>query len=334
MLQGRRTWRFENSPRIISVGTAVGPKEGKGPLGDSFDVVHGDIRLGQNSWENAERVLMEEAGDRALQKKGLVKEQVEFYIAGDLMNQVITSSFAARTFAAPYLGIYGACSTSMEGLALAALLVNSQSAELVLTGTASHNAAAERLYRYPTEYGAQKPPTAQWTVTGAGAALVGRDGEGPKITAATIGRIIDMGVKDPFNMGAAMAPAAFDTIEAHLRDLNVETDYYDIIATGDLGRLGSDILRDLWQKHGVRVAAGQHQDCGVLIYGDDPSVFSGGSGAACSAVVTYGHLLARLAAGEWNRILIVATGALLSTLSYQQGESIPCIAHAVAIERA
>ena len=333
VLQGRRTWRFEHAPRIVSTGTVVGPKEGGGPLGHSFDIVHGDLRLGQDSWEKAERVLLEEACDRALRKRELTKEQVEFFIGGDLMNQIITSSFVARTLSAPFISIYGACSTSMEGLALAALLVDSRFARLVLTGTASHNASAERVYRYPTEYGAQKPPTSQWTVTGAGAALVALNGDGPRITAATIGRVIDLGVKDPLNMGAAMAPAAFDTIEAHLRDLNIEPDYYDLIVTGDLGHVGSRILQDLWQKHSVRVADGQYRDCGVLIYGEDPSVFAGGSGAACSAVVTYGHLLSRLDEGRWRRILVVATGALLSTVSYQQGESIPCVAHAVAIER-
>lgn len=333
MLQGRRTWVFGSSPRIASVGTVVGPMEGDGPLADAFDIIHGDIRIGQDSWEKAERVLLEEACDRALEKQELLKEQVQFYIGGDLMNQIITSNFAARTLAAPFLGLYGACSSSMEGLALAALLVDSGAASVVLTGTASHHATAERLYRYPTEYGAQKPPTSQWTVTGAGAALVRSQGEGLKIIAATLGRVVDLGIKDPLNMGAAMAPAAFDTVEAHLRDLEVDIEHYDLVATGDLGRVGYAILQDLWVKHGIRVAPEQYQDCGLLIYGDDPRVFSGGSGAACSATVTYGHLLARLEAGDWQRILIVATGALLSTISYQQGESIPCIAHAVAIER-
>lgn len=248
------------------------------------------------------------------------------------MNQIISSSFTARTLGAPYIGIFGACSSAMEGLALASLLVDSGSASYVLAGASSHNAAAEKQYRYPTEYGAQKPPTAQWTVTGAGAALVAQEGRGPRVTSATVGRVIDMGLSDPFNMGAAMAPAAVDTIEAHFRDMNIDPSYYDVIATGDLGRVGHRIAGDLLIEHGFKIPREIFTDCGILIYKKDQPVMAGASGCACSATVTYGHFLNRMHKGELKKILIVATGALLSPMSYQQKESIPCIAHAVSIE--
>jgi stage V sporulation protein AD len=210
--------------------------------------------------------------------------------------------------------------------------VDSKFGDNVVAATSSHNAAAEKQFRYPTEYGGQKPPTAQWTVTGAGAALLTQQGEGPRVTSATIGRVIDMGLSDPFNMGGAMAPAAVDTIEAHFRDLNRDPSYYDIIATGDLGRVGHHIATDLLTKHGIKIPNEKFTDCGILIYKKEQPVMAGGSGCGCSATVTYGHFLNRMKKGELKKILIVATGALMSPLSYQQKESIPCIAHAVAIE--
>ncbi|MNN34938.1 Stage V sporulation protein AD [compost metagenome] len=222
----------------------------------------------------------------------------------------------------------------MEGLALAALVANSGSANYVLAGTCSHNSSAEKQFRYPTEYGSQKPPTAQYTVTGAGAAVISPTGNGPVITSATIGRVVDMGISDPFNMGAAMAPAAVDTIEAHFRDLQIEPSYYDLIVTGDLSKVGYAIANDLFKKHNFPIEQTTYNDCGMMIYDyDKQNVQSGGSGCACSAVVTYGHLLRRIRKGELRRILVVATGALMSPISYQQKETIPCIAHAVSIER-
>lgn len=333
MLKGHQSWIFENRPVIKSTATVVGPFEGRGPLGNDFDTVHGDSTLNQESWEKAEKELLEEAGKLAIKKAGLTKDQVQFFIGGDLMNQITSTSFAARSLSIPYLGVFGACSTSMESLALAAQLVNSGSAKQVLAGTCSHNSTAEKQFRYPTEYGSQKPPTAQYTVTGAGAALVTDQGAGPVVTSATIGRIIDMGITDPFNMGAAMAPAAVDTIQAHLRDLEITPDYYDLIVTGDLAKVGHGIARELFEKHGVPIDHTQFQDCGMMIYDyKNQEVEAGGSGCACCAVVTYGHLLKRLEKGEFKRMLVVATGALLSPISYQQGETIPCIAHAVSIE--
>ncbi|MBJ8027433.1 stage V sporulation protein AD [Bacillus cereus group sp. N21] len=332
MLQGHRTWIFENKPVIISTGVIGGPFEAKGKIPEDFDALHEDLWLGQDSYEKAHKVLFEEACSRATEKAKLRKEDIQFILAGDLINQITPSSFACRTLGAPYIGLFGACSTSMEGLALGASIVNAKGAKYLLTGASSHNTAVEKQFRYPTEYGGQKPPTAQWTVTGAGAALLSNQGEGPRVTSATIGRVIDMGLTDPFNMGGAMAPAAVDTIEAHLRERQIDVSYYDLIVTGDLGHVGREIAYDLLHKHGTKVASEQFQDCGLLIYREGQPVLAGASGPGCSATVVYGHLLNRMKKGEFNRILVVATGALLSPLTFQQDESIPCIAHAVSIE--
>lgn len=332
MLKGHQSWIFQTKPTIIASGTVGGPFEGKGELAEDFDIIHNDIWVGQNSFEKAEKIFLEHACERAIQKSGIKKEDIQFFLSGDLMNQIITSSFAARTLAIPYFGIFGACSSAMEGLALASLIIDSGAAKYVITAAGSHNASTEKQFRYPTEYGGQKPPTAQWTVTGAGAAVVGYKGIGPKVTSATIGKVIDMGLTDPFNMGAAMAPAAVDTIEAHFRDLNRDPSYYDIIATGDLGKVGHEIAIDLLNKDGISIPLEKFMDCGLLIYKKEQPVFSGGSGCGCSATVTYGHFLNLMKKGKLNKILIIATGALMSPMSYQQKESIPCIAHAVSIE--
>ncbi|MCT4594439.1 MAG: stage V sporulation protein AD [Anaeromicrobium sp.] len=332
MLKGHQTWVFESKPVILSSAAVGGPFEAQGNLAEDFDILHEDLWLGQDSFEKAEKKMLEQACEKAIEKAGKRKEDIQFFISGDLMNQIISSSFTARTLGAPYLGIFGACSSSMEGLSLGSLLVDSKSAEYVVAGACSHNAASEKQFRYPTEYGSQKPPTAQWTVTGAGAVLLGRNGEGPRVTSATIGRVIDMGISDPFNMGAAMAPAAVDTIEAHFRDLNIDPSYYDVIATGDLGQIGHRIAGDLLIKHGLEIPPKIFTDCGILIYKKEQPVMSGGSGCGCSASVTYGHFLNRMRKGELKKILIIATGALMSPMSYQQKESIPCIAHAVSIE--
>lgn len=364
MLKGHQSWVFATRPALAATATVVGPFEGQGPLAEAFDIIHGDLMLEQESWEKAERMLLEEACTLAIEHAGLTPEQVHVLIGGDLMNQITSSSFSARTLQIPYLGVFGACSTSMESLALAACLVDAGAAEFALAATCSHNGTAEKQFRYPTEYGSQKPPTAQFTVTGAGAALVCKPerirpergtvlgwsekdkGQNTmaelneirkpgtvRITAATIGRVIDMGLKDPFNMGAAMAPAAVDTIQAHLRDLQIAPDHYDLIVTGDLAKLGHAIALDLFKQHEIAIDAELYHDCGMLIYDyEKQSVQSGGSGCGCCAVVTYGHLLKQMQAGAWRRILVVATGALLSPLSFQQGESIPCVAHAVALE--
>jgi len=332
MLKGHQTWVFDSKPVIISSAAVGGPFEAQGALSNDFDYLHQDVWLGQDSFEKAEKKMLEQACETAINKANMKKEDIQFFISGDLMNQIISSSFAARTLGIPFLGIFGACSSAIEGLAIASLLVDSKAAKYVIAGASSHNVATEKQFRYPSEYGSQKPPTAQWTVTGAGAGLVASTGKGPKVTCATIGRVIDMGLSDPYNMGAAMAPAAVDTIEAHFRDLNIDPSYYDLIATGDLGRVGHRIAGDLLQKHGMNIPIDIFTDCGMLIYKKDQPVMAGGSGCGCTATVTYGHLLNRMKKGELNKILVIATGALLSPISYQQKESIPCIAHAVAIE--
>jgi stage V sporulation protein AD len=333
MLIGQRTWVFDRKPVISATGTVGGPFEAKGKIANDFDLLHEDLWLGQESYEKATRVLFEEACQKAMEKGSVQKEQIQFIFAGDLINQITPTSFASRTIGAPYFGLFGACSTSMEGLALSAFVINGNGANKVLTGSVSHNSAVEKQFRYPTEYGGQKPPTAQWTVTGAGAALVTATGSGPYITSATIGKVVDMGLSDPFNMGGAMAPAAVDTIEAHFKERNISHDYYDLIVTGDLGHVGSEVALNILHEHGLTIPKEKFLDCGLLIYNEEEQpVMSGGSGSGCSAVVVYGHLLNRMLKGEFKRMLVVATGALLSPLTFQQNESIPCIAHAVSIE--
>ncbi|MEA1960284.1 MAG: stage V sporulation protein AD [Bacillota bacterium] len=332
MIHGHQSWLFDQKPVILASSAVGGPFEAEGLLADDFDILHEDLWLGQDSFEKAEKKMLEQACEQSIDKAGMKKEDVHFFISGDLMNQIISSSFAARTLGIPYIGIFGACSNSMLGLALSALMVNSKAAPYILCGASSHNASVEKQFRYPTEYGSQKPPTAQWTVTGAGTALLGLEGDGPRVTTATIGRVIDMGLSDPFNMGGAMAPAAVDTLEAHFRDFNRDPDYYDLIATGDLGEVGFSIAADLLKKHCHPIPADKFTDCGLLIYRKDQGAMSGGSGCGCSATVTFGHFMKRMRKEELKRILVIATGALLSPLSFQQKESIPCIAHAVSIE--
>ncbi|WP_424768992.1 stage V sporulation protein AD [Paenibacillus sp. sgz302251] len=332
MLRGKQSWWFENRPVILGAATVVGPDEGEGPLAADFDLVHPELDMQQKTWEKAERLLLEQASEFAIQNARIAREQLQFYIGGDLMNQIISNSFAARSLGVPYLGVFGACSTSMETLALAAQFVNSGAGDYVMAGTCSHNCTAEKQFRYPTEYGSQKPPTAQYTVTGAGAAVIASEGNGPVVECATIGKINDLGIKDPFNMGAAMAPAAVDTIQAHFNDTGRTPGDYDLIVTGDLAGVGHPIAKKLLHQNGVPMDDTLFMDCGLMVYDvQKQKVQAGGSGCGCSAVVTYGHLLKRMKKGELNRILVVATGALLSPLSFQQGESIPCIAHAVAI---
>ena len=333
MKVGKQTWLFDNRPTILASAAVGGPREARGPLAEDFDLLHDDLLFGEKSFEKAERKLLEEACELAIKKANLRQEDIEFMLAGDLSNQIISSTFTSRGLAIPYLGLFGACSTSMESLALGALIVDTRFGSNVLCGPASHYAAVEKQYRYPTEYGSQKPDTAQWTVTGAGAAILGQTAAGPQIVAATIGKVIDMGLKDPFNMGAAMAPAAVDTISAHCQDLNISPDEYDLIATGDLGRYGHELTLELFPKYHIDMPKEKYADCGMMIYHEhQPMLFAGASGTACSAAVTYGHILNRMRKGELKKVLIVATGALLSPMSYQQKESIPCIAHAVAIE--
>ncbi|KAB7667577.1 stage V sporulation protein AD [Bacillus sp. B1-b2] len=335
MLRGKQSWEFTNHPVIRSTGVAVGPFEANGNLTKDFDVIHDDLWMGKTSYEQAHRLLLEEAAQTALKKSNIRPEDTQFFLAGDLINQITPTSFAARDLQIPYFGLFGACSTSMEGLALASFIVNYQGANNVLTGASSHNAAVEKQFRYPTEYGGQKPPTAQWTVTGAGVGLITTNQQNenlPYTTSATIGKVNDLGLADPFNMGGAMAPAAADTILAHFKDLNLDPSHYDLIVTGDLGKIGRTTAMALLKDKGLSIDENKFTDCGLLIYKEDQPVQSGGSGAGCSATVLYGHLLNEMKKGMYKRILLVATGALLSPLTVQQNETIPCIAHAVSIE--
>lgn len=328
---GRQTWQFTQDVRIQSSAVVVGPKEGKGPLGPLYDKIYDDMYAGQDTWEDAERVMMEDAIQRAVAKAKLGLQEVDVILAGDLLNQNITATFSAETTEIPLMGMYGACSTSMLTLSNASALVNSGYARYAIAACSSHNATAERQYRYPTEYGGQKPPTAQWTVTGAGAAVVGLGGAGPRITHATIGKIVNMGIKDPLDMGTAMAPAAVSTLLTHFADTNREPADYDLIVTGDLAAVGYPIAKDLIEREGYQLGR-RYNDCGLMIYSADQDVFAGGSGCACSAAVTYSMIMDQLQKGLLNRVLVCATGALLSPVSYQQGNPIPCIAHAVALE--
>lgn len=329
---GRSTWEYSNV-RILASAVAVGPKEGQGPLKNDFDIIHEDLYIGQNTWEKAERKLFEETLDLCIQKSGLAKEAINLIVAGDLLNQIISASFTASYAQIPYIGVYGACSTSMEALSVSAALVDAGFADYIASGCSSHNATAEKQYRYPTEYGGQKPPYAQWTVTGAGVVIVGKGVIGPQITFSTIGRVMDMGIKDPFDMGSAMAPAAVDTIEQHFIDTGRNPTDYDLIVTGDLAGVGYPLAKQMLLDRGYDMSS-VYNDCGLMIFDAEQGVFAGGSGCASSAAVTYGHIMKRLNEKSLNKVLIVATGALLSPVSYQQGETIPCIAHAVAIENA
>ena len=332
ILQGRQTWVFPVPPVITATATAVGHMESEGPLGNYFDICHKEPWLGQDSFEKAEQCLLEQACMQALQKAHLDTKGVNMFLAGDLINQLSSSSFTARSLKIPFLGLFGACSTAMESLGLGALLVGAGAATTVLAATSSHNNAAEKQFRYPNEYGAQKNDTCQLTVTAAGGAVVQNVGTGPKITAVTIGAIEDMGLKDPFNMGAAMAPAAAQTILNHFKERNVPADYYDLILTGDLGRIGSKLLVDLLHSGGLMIASEKICDGGVLIYSEEQKPFAGGSGCGCMAAVAYGYVYHEMQAGRLKKALLVATGALMSPLTYQQQESIPSIAHAVALE--
>ncbi|GGH79204.1 stage V sporulation protein AD [Pullulanibacillus pueri] len=328
---GKQSWRFSNDVYLTSTGTTSGPLEAKGPLGTNFDKTYANLHCGEKNWEAAERKLMRDAIDICLKNVNKKPEDIDFFMAGDLLNQVVTSNIIASEHQIPHLGMFGACSTSMQTLALASQFVDSGFADSVVTAVSSHNATAERQFRYPTEYGGPKPKTATFTVTGAGASMVSREPSKIKITEATIGRVMDWGINDANDMGSAMAPAAADTIETHLADTGRQPEDYDMIATGDLSSVGSPILRELLWERGIDIN-GVHQDCGLMLFSPDQPVFAGGSGAACSAIVTYSYIANQLREGKLRRVLIVATGALHNPTIIYQKQSIPCIAHGVVLE--
>jgi len=329
---GAQTIKFSSPPSIISTAAIVGPKEGEGPLKDYFDLILQDDYFGEKSWEKAESKILRETVKLALQKANLTSQDIDYMLAGDLLNQIISASFAARELKIPFFGLYGACSTMAESASLGSILINGQYADHVVAVTSSHFSSAERQYRFPLEQGTQRMPTSQWTVTGSGAMILSSSGAGPYITYITPGKVIDLGIKDANNMGAAMAPAAVDTIVAHFQDTGFSPDDYDLIATGDLGAVGKEITQDMIKKQGYDIGS-IYKDCGLEVFSPEQDVHAGGSGCGCSAVVTCGYFYDLILKGQINKMMLVATGALLSTTSSQQGESIPSIAHAITIER-
>lgn len=327
---GQYTLLFERMPAILGHAAVGGKKEAEGPLAKDFDQLFADSYLNQDSWEKAESQLQSEAASLAIRKAGLKNSDVNMIFAGDLLNQCISSVFGLRSMNIPYLGQYGACSTMAQSLLMASIMVESGAANYAAAVTSSHFCTAERQFRTPLEYGAQRTPTAQWTATAAGSTVLGI-GRGVRVRHASVGRIKDLGVKDMANMGAAMAPAAAQTLLDFFSDTATAPEDYDHIYTGDLGLVGSDLLHSLMQENGVNLKG--HEDCGLLLYDRErQDVHAGGSGCGCSASVLCGHILNLMERGELKNILFMATGALMSTTSSQQGESIPGIAHLVHLE--
>lgn len=331
--RGTQTIELKNPPKIISAFSIVGSKEGQGPLKQFFDKILDDDSCGKDSYEKAEREMMFTAIKEAIKDACLEETDINYLFSGDLLNQIISSSFAAREFSIPFFGLYGACSTMSESLSLAALMIDGGFAEYVVAATSSHFSSAERQFRFPLKYGSQRSQTAQWTVTGSGAMVLGKSGDFPEIRYVTTGLVKDYGFKDFNNMGAAMAPAAVDTIYKHFKDTGRTPRDYDMIATGDLGAVGKEITEKLLLEYGYDIR-GNYIDCGDIIFNkEEQHTASGGSGCGCSAVVSAGYLYKSLMKKEIKRVLLVSTGALMSTTSSLQGDSIPGIAHAVSIEK-
>ena len=330
------TITLKNRPALIQGAAIAGKKEGDGPIGREFDRIIEDDLFGEESWEKAESRFYYTAATACLHKVGITEKQVDVLLGGDLLNQIMSSSMAARELHIPFLGLYGACSTMAESLCIGAMLTDAGHVRTALCAASSHFCSAERQYRFPLEYGCQRTPTAQWTVTGAGATLLSNNPVLPAIcrcTHVTIGRVTDMGIADANNMGAAMAPAAADTLRRHFEDTGRTAGDYDLIITGDLGQVGHDILLALMQEHGRPLIPERYLDCGLQVFDcEKQDVHAGGSGCGCSAIVFNSYILRRIREGELKRVLFMATGALLSTTTSQQGETIPGIAHAIALE--
>ena len=328
---GKQTIKFDNPPSILSTAAIVGPKEADGPLAKYFDKCLEDEMWGEKSWEKAESKIVKETVTTLISKSGISSQDIEYCFAGDLVNQCICSSFGLRELNVPFYGIFGACSTFVEGMQLASVFIDG-GAKYALCSASSHFCSAERQFRFPLELGNQRPPTSQWTVTGCGAVILSHEGNGPYITHITSGKIVDMGIKDANNMGAAMAPAVLDTLLTHFSDTGRNPTYYDAIITGDLGFIGKDIIIDLCEKSGFNIKS-VYNDCGVLIFDKSAQdTHSGGSGCGCCASVFSGYLYEQLKTKKLNKILLIATGALMNSMIAQQGESIPGIAQAISIE--
>ena len=328
---GKQTVRFDKKVYIKGSAAICGTKENEGPIGSDFDIIMPDAEWNEETWEKTESKMQREAVKLAVQKAGLNLSDIEYIFAGDLLNQCIGAGFGLRELDIPFFGVYGACSTMIESLSLSAAMIDGGFADNTAAVTSSHFCTAERQYRTPLAYGGQRTPTAQWTVTGAGALVLSSNGTGPYITEITTGKICDMGVKDANNMGGAMAPAAYDTLLAHFKDSSKKPSDYDLILTGDLGKVGREILIELIAKDGYDISK-NYNDCGCRIYDlQEQDVHAGGSGCGCIASVLCGHILKRMNNGELKNVLAIGTGALLSPTSSLQGESVPGIAHAAAI---
>ena len=331
-MAGKQSIEFQNSPYIISSASIVGPKEGEGPLGEWFDLVAPDAGLGENTWEEAESTMQKEALQTAIGQAQLMTQQVRYLFGGDLLAQLIATSFGNGDTQIPLFGLYGACSTCGESLALAAMAIAGGYADYAAALTSSHFGSAEKEFRFPQGYGNQRPLSATWTVTGSGAFLLSAKGGHVKVTGVTPGKIVDMGIKDNMNMGACMAPAACDTIYQNFMDFNRQPHDYDKIITGDLGTVGQKIVIDLLREKGFDISQ-QHMDCGIEIYdAEKQDTHAGGSGCGCAAVVLAAMILPKLRKGTWKRVLFVPTGALLSKVSFNEGQTIPGIAHGIVLE--
>lgn len=327
----QNTFKLDSCPSIIGFASVVGKKEGEGPLAQYFDIINDDTTFGEKSWEKAESRLQKDAVNTALGKSKLSTADIDLLFAGDLLNQCIGSSFGLREMNIPFYGLYGACSTMAESLGMASIFADNNLVNNAIAVTSSHFCSAERQFRFPLEYGGQRTPTAQWTVTGSGCAIVGKSAAAPYVKAVTVGKIQDLGVKDINNMGAAMAPAAAYTIQQYLVDTNTQPSDYDLILTGDLGLVGSSLLVDLLKRDNIDISS-VHNDCGKLIFDiEAQDVHAGGSGCGCAGSVLCSYILNKIQNGELKEVLFIATGALMSPTSMQQGESIPSIAHLVHI---
>lgn len=340
-MAGKQSILFQNPPCIIASSSIAGKKEGEGPLGSHFDYIEYDPMFGKDTWEEAESELMKEAVDKVLQKAGLQSQDIRYLVGGDLLGQLIATSFGISGFNIPLFGIYGACSTMGEAMSIGSMLVDGGFADKVIAVTSSHFAGAEKQFRFPLDYGNQRPYSASWTVTGSGAVVIAAQSSVTAnsteakvvIKGITTGKIVDYGLKDSMNMGACMAPAAFETIKQNFDDLGILPNYYDKIITGDLGYVGQNILKDMLKEKGYEV--NNLMDCGIEIFDKDKQdTHAGGSGCGCSAITFSGYVIKQLREGNWKKVLFVPTGALLSPTSFNEGNTVPGIAHAVMVERA
>lgn len=330
---GKQSIRFENPPYLFAASSIAGQKEKEGPLGESFDIIIEDPMAGENSWEAGESQFMKTAIEMAIKKAKITTEEVRYLFAGDLLGQLIATSFGVEDFKIPLFGIYGACSSAGEGISLAAMAVSGGFADYAVAAASSHFGSAEKQFRFPLEYGNQRPLSSTWTVTGSGAFIISKEASPIKIAGITTGKVVDYGIKDSMNMGAAMAPAAAQVIYQHFIDFGSKPKDYDCIATGDLGSVGKEILIRLLLENGYDIS-NQHMDCGMKIYASmEQETNAGGSGCACSALTLAAMILPKIESGQWKKVLFVPTGALLSTVSFNEGQSVPGIAHAVLLER-